>query len=319
MKKYVIGIDLGGTKITTAIADFEGKLVEKLTVPTEANKGEAYVMDKIIDTVSSVLKTAGLEASDIASIGIGTPGPVDSSEGKIITTPNLPFRDYSLTKPLFNKFGIPAYLENDGNVAAIGEWMFGAGRGFKNVLYMTVSTGVGGGAVLNGAPYNGSSSNAMEIGHITIDPHSKHRCNCGNYGDLESLTSGFSISKRALEAIAEGKETTLSKYTDISAKEIYDEYLKGDKVSIKILDDAFESLGIGIANLILIFDPDVIAIGGGVTRIGDMMFEKVRESARKRAFSFMVDKVKIVPSGLLQDTGVIGAVALAIVESKKHQ
>lgn len=316
MKDYVIGIDLGGTKITTALADFNGNIMEKITVGTEAETGEAAVMLRIMDTVQTVLDRSEISAGSIAGIGIGAPGPVDSKAGKIITTPNLPFKDYSLTEPLTEKFGIPAFLENDGNVAAIGEWMFGAGKGCSNVLYLTVSTGVGGGAVLNGRPYSGATSNAMEIGHMTIDPHSKHRCNCGNYGDLESLTSGTSIAKRAYEAIAAGKATGLAKYDTITALEVYQEYLAGDAVAVQILDEAFEYLGIGLANLILIFDPEVIAIGGGVARIGDLLFQKALSSARQRAFHFMVDNVRVVPTGLLQDTGVIGAIALAIVESR---
>lgn len=315
MEKFVIGIDLGGTKITTALADFEGNIISKYTAPTEASEGEEHVMGNIYKTIDRVLEEAGKKPEDVCSLGIGTPGPVDSVEGSIITTPNLPFRNYSLTKPIMKRYGIPSFLQNDGNEAAIGEWMFGAGKGYDNVLYITVSTGVGGGAVLNGAPFTGSTSNAMEIGHVTIRPDSERRCNCGNYGDIESLCSGSHMTKMAQEAIASGRETSLRRYSRITPREIYTEYKNNDAVSMEILDGAFENLGIGVANLILIFDPDVIAIGGGVTKIGDFMFEKVREAARKRAFSFMFDRVRIVESALGQDTGVIGALALAIVEA----
>lgn len=315
VKKYVIGIDLGGTKITTAIADLTGEIIEKTTLATGAREGEEVVMGRIIQSVEMVLEASGLPPEEVWTIGIGAPGPLDADSGSIITTPNLPFRNYSLTRPIESRFSIPAYLDNDANVAAIGEWMFGAGKGFKNVIYMTVSTGVGGGAVLSGRPYHGTNSNALEIGHMTIEPFSEHRCNCGNYGDVEALCSGTAISKRAREAIEAGRKTILTKHEVITPYEIYQAYEEGDALSIEILDRAWEYLGIAVANLILTFDPDVIAIGGGVSRIGKTMFDAVKASARKRCFDFMFNSVRIVPTGLQQDTGVIGAVALALVNA----
>ncbi len=314
-KKYVIGIDLGGTKIKTAIAGLTGEIIESTTLATGAREGEAEVMARIIQSVEMVLESSGLLLEEVRAIGLGAPGPLDSDTGSIITTPNLPFRNFSLTKPLTERFGLPAFLDNDGNVAAIGEWMFGAGRGFQNVLYLTVSTGVGGGAVLNGRPYHGSHSNAMEIGHMTIEPSSPHQCNCGNFGDVESLCSGTAISNRAMEAIHAGRPTSLTVHEVVTSYEVYQAYKEGDELSIEILTSAWDYLGIAVANLILVFEPDVIAIGGGVSRIGQDMFEAVRASARKRCFPFMFDSVRIVPSGLEQDTGVIGAVALALVKS----
>lgn len=316
LKKYFIGVDLGGTKITTAIGDMAGNIIEKTTLATGAKEGEDLVMSRIIESINMVLEASNLPLEEVKAIGIGAPGPLDSISGSIITTPNLPFKNYSITKPLMEKFGIPAYLDNDANVAAIGEWMFGAGVGYKNVLYITVSTGVGGGAVLNGRPYSGTTNNALEIGHMTIEPFSKYRCNCGNFGDVESLCSGTAISKRAKEAIENGEETILTRMDSITSYEVHQAYLEGDEVAKRILFDAFEYLGIAVANLILAFDPQIIAIGGGVSKIGKLMFDKVRESAKKRCFDFMVDKVKIVPTGLAQDTGVIGALSLAMVMSE---
>ena len=316
-KKYVIGIDLGGTKITTAIADFTGELIEKTTLATGAKEGEEEVMKRIIQSVEMVMEASGLLIEEVGAIGIGSPGPINSETGAIITTPNLPFKNFSLTKPLEECFKVPAYLDNDGNVAAIGEWMFGAGKGYENVLYITVSTGVGGGAVLNNEPYHGSTANALEIGHMIIEPSSPHQCNCGNYGDVEALCSGTSISKRAMEAIAKGRKSSLTKHETITSYEVYQAYKEGDELSIEILTKAWHYLGIAVANMILIFDPEVIAIGGGVSRIGDDMFQAVRASAKQHCFDFMYDSVKILPTCLSQDTGVKGAVALAIVNWEK--
>lgn len=316
---YVAGIDVGGTKISTAIADGEGAIIEKITLATGAREGEAAVMARILQSVDMVLEASGIPAKEVMTIGIGAPGPQDTETGAIITTPNLPFRNFSLTRPLEERFGIPAFLDNDGNVAAIGEWMFGAGKGYDNVIYLTVSTGVGGGAVLSGRPYHGSRSNAMEVGHMTIDAFSPHRCNCGNYGDVEALASGTAIARRAKEAMAAGRETSLSQHEVVTSYEVYQAYKKGDPLSMEILDQAWDYLGIAVANIILTFDPDIIAIGGGVSRIGEDMFRAVRASARKRCFEFMFDTVRIVPTGLKQDTGVMGAIALALVKSWERQ
>lgn len=316
MKKYVIGVDLGGTKITTAISDLEGTIIEKTTLATGSHLGEEVVMNRIFESISMVLEASQISEEEVRAIGVGSPGPLDAEKGTIITTPNLPFRNYNVVKPIENRFGISTYLDNDANAAALGEYVFGAGKGTKNMLYITVSTGVGGGAVLNGKPYRGNTSNALEVGHMTIEPFSKHQCNCGKYGDLESLSSGTAIAKRAKEAVEAGKSTSLKDVETITSYEVHQAYLEGDEVAKEILEEAFMYLGIGIANLIVNFDPEVIAIGGGVSKIGDFFFDQVKASARSRSFDFMFDATKIVPAMLGQDAGVVGAIALALIESE---
>jgi len=317
MKKYVIGVDLGGTKITTAISDLTGEIIEKTTLATGSALGEEVVLSRIFDSISMVLEASEISEDEVRAIGVGAPGPLDSEKGIIITTPNLPFKNYNLVKPIEERFGIKTYLDNDANAAAIGEYTFGAGKGTKNLIYITVSTGVGGGAILNGRPYRGNTSNALEVGHMTIEPFSKHQCNCGKYGDVESLSSGTAIAKRAKEAVEEGRETSLKDVENITSYEVHQAYLEGDKVAIEILDTALEYMGIAIANLIVNFDPEMIVIGGGVTKIGDLFFDKVKESAKKRSFDFMFNSTKIVPSKLGQESGVVGALALAMIESEE--
>lgn len=316
MKKYVIGVDLGGTKITTAISSLTGDIIEKTTLATGSSLGEEVVLGRLMDSISMVLEASQIKEEEVRGIGIGSPGPLDSKRGVIITTPNLPFRNFDIVTPIRNRFGIPVFLDNDANVAALGEYTFGAGKGAQNIVYMTVSTGVGGGAVLNGRPYRGNTSNALEIGHMTIEPSSRHRCNCGNYGDVEALSSGTAIAKRAREAVEAGLETSLAGLDTITSYEVYQAYLEGDKVAIEILDTAFDYLGIAVANLILAFDPEIIVIGGGVSKIGKLFFDKIKESASKRCFSFMVESTRILPSELGQDTGVVGAIALGLIESE---
>lgn len=315
MSNYVIGIDLGGTKISTALSDFNGNVVSQSIIATDAHEGEAAVLGRIIKTVEDVIENGKVDIVQVKAIGIGSPGPLDAKTGIIITTPNLPFKNFDLVSPIREKFQIPVYLDNDANVAAIGEFMFGAAKGTENMVYFTVSTGVGGGAVLNGKIYRGNTSNALEIGHATVAPDGP-RCNCGNIGCLEATSSGTAIGKRAKEALESKVDTSLRKYKSVTSAEVFAEAAAGDAVSQDIINNALNYLGIGVANAISIFDPEMIIIGGGVSKAGKIVFDKVQEVVNKRCFKNMAEACKIVPAGLGTDAGVIGAVALAIMESK---
>lgn len=317
MKKYVVGIDLGGTKISTALSTFGGEIIKNLVVSTKAQEGATSVLNRIIETIENVLTEANVTINDVEAIGIGSPGPLDANKGIIITTPNLPFKNYNVVKPIKDKFNIPVYLDNDANVAAIGEYMFGAGKGKENIVYFTVSTGIGGGAILNGNIYRGNTCNALEIGHSTVDPNGP-RCNCGNLGCLEAVSSGTAIGKRGAEAVSTNVETSLRKYEKVTSYEVFKEAEAGDEVSKDIIDNALNYLGIGVANAVAIFDPQMVIIGGGVTQVGDILLDKVRQVVNKRCFKNMAESCEIVPAGLGTDAGVIGAVALAILESQRN-
>ncbi|QAA35070.1 ROK family protein [Clostridium manihotivorum] len=315
MSNYVIGIDLGGTKISTALSDFDGNVISQSIIATDAHEGEIAVLGRIIKTVEDVIENGNVTIEKVKAIGIGSPGPLNAKTGIIITTPNLPFKNFDLVSPIREKFQVPVYLDNDANVAAIGEFMFGAGKGTENMVYFTVSTGVGGGAVLNGKIYRGNTSNALEIGHATVAPDGP-RCNCGNIGCLEAVSSGTAIGKRGKEALESKVETSLRKYKTVTSAEVFAEAAAGDQVAKDIIDTALNYLGIGVANAISIFDPEMIIIGGGVSKAGKIVFDKVQEVVNIRCFKNMAEACKIVPAGLGTDAGVIGAVALAIMESK---
>lgn len=315
MKNYVIGVDLGGTKISCALSDLEGRVVAQTTIPTLAHEGEEPVLGRIIKSIEMVLEEGKVPVNELKAIGIGSPGPLDAKKGVIVTTPNLPFKNFQLVQPIEEKFSIPTYLDNDANVAAIAEFMFGAGKGTENMVYITVSTGVGGGAILNGKIYRGSTTNALEVGHTTVFPGGP-RCGCGNLGCLEAVSSGTAIGKRANEAVNSKVETSLRDHDTVTSYEVFKEAEKGDVVSKKILDEAFTYLGIGVANIIASFDPDKVIIGGGVSKGGDILFETVQKVVNERCFKSMAEYCKIVPAGLGTDAGVLGAVALAIMESK---
>ena len=315
MKKYVIGVDLGSTKISTAISTIEGNILANVVLPTKAEEGEAAVLGRIVQSIDEVIVGSSTSIDEIEAIGIGSPGPLDAKKGIIITTPNLPFKDYNLVQPLKEKYNIPVYLDNDANAAAIGEYMFGAGKGKNSIVYFTVSTGVGGGAVLDGKVYRGHTSNALEIGHTTVDPNGP-RCNCGNLGCLEAMSSGTAIAKKGKEAVSTNVETSLKKHDTVTSYEVFKEAEAGDEVAKDIIDNALTYLGIGVANAIATFDPEMIIIGGGVSKAGDIVFDTLKKVVNKRCFKSMAESCEIVPAGLGSDAGVVGAVALAIIESR---
>jgi len=312
-KGYVIGIDLGGTKINGAFADLQGNVLAQATTKTDAPLGEEVVLSNIISIINQVIKASGKSLRQVKAIGIGSPGPLDPEEGIIIKSPNLPFHNFNLVGPIKEKFKVPVVLDNDANVGALGEFLYGAGKGTKNMIYITVSTGIGGGAILNKKIYRGNTFNALEIGHMTVTPE-KIRCNCGNYGCLEVMASGTAIGRQAKEAIIQGRETALSKYENPTSYEVFLEATNKDQVSLEILDKSLTYLGIGVANVVTCFDPELVVIGGGVSKGGEIIIDKVKEVVRKRCFKTLADGCEIKLAKLGTDAGVIGALALAVLE-----
>lgn len=310
-KRYVVGVDLGGTKIYTALVDLQGNIIKEKVVETLASEGDQAVLGRIIDTIDYVID--GTDKDLIKAIGIGCPGILDLKKGIIIESPNIPFKNFEIIKNIKERFDLPTYLDNDANVATIGEYMFGAGKGTENMIYMTVSTGIGGGAILNGKIYRGSTGNALEIGHTTISKDGA-RCGCGNVGCSESLASGTAIGKKAKEAVNSNAETSLKNYDDVSAKEVFIEAGKGDRVASDILNISLTYLGIAVANVISSFDPEKVVIGGGVINGGDIVLEKIKEEVSKRCMKTFVDYCSIEKAKLGGQAGVLGAAALAIIE-----
>lgn len=312
-KKYVVGVDLGGTKIYTALVDLEGAIVKEVTVKTEAHKGENVVLEKLLNTIDDVLD--GIDINEVKAIGVGSPGPLDVEKGLIVYTPNLPFKNFNIVQPIKDRYKLDTYLDNDANVATLSEFMFGAGKGSKNMVFITVSTGIGGGAIINGSLFRGSTSNALEVGHTTVMKGGP-RCGCGNTGCAEAVASGTAIMKRAKEAVESKVETALKGYEQVTAKEVFLEAEKGDKVSKDILNDALSYLGITVANIANTFDPDKIVIGGGVSEAGRIVFDKIENEMERRCLKTIYNNCKVEKAVLGGKAGVLGAAALAILESK---
>ena len=310
-KKYVVGVDLGGTKIYTALVDLEGNIIKEKTVETLAHEGEQAVMGRIVDTINYVID--GTDKDLIKSIGIGSPGPLDVKNGIIIENSNLPFKNFAIVKTIKETYDLPTYLDNDANVATLGEFMFGAGKGTENMVFITASTGIGGGAVLNGKLFRGSTGNALEVGHMTVATEGP-RCGCGNLGCAEALGSGTAIGKRAKEAVLSNVVTSLKNYENVTAKEVFKEAANGDRVAKNILNTSLTYLGIAVANTITNFDPEKVVVGGGVVNGGDIVIDTIRNVVEERCMAAFVENCTIEKAVLCGKAGVLGAAALAITE-----
>jgi glucokinase len=309
--KYVVGVDLGGTKIYTALVDLEGNIIKEKTVETLAHEGEQAVVGRIVDTINYVID--GTDKILIKSIGIGSPGPLDVKNGIIIENSNLPFKNFEIVKTIKETFDLPTHLDNDANVATLGEFMFGAGKGTENMVFITASTGIGGGAVLNGKLFRGSTGNALEVGHMTVATEGP-RCGCGNLGCAEALGSGTAIGKRAKEAVLSNAVTSLKNYDNVTAKEVFKEAANGDRVAKNILNTSLTYLGIAVANTITNFDPEKVVVGGGVVNGGDIVIETIRNVVEERCMAAFVENCTIEKAILGGKAGVLGAAALAITE-----
>ena len=292
----IIGVDLGGTKILTALADSKGNILSAVKIDTEASSGPEKVLSNITRSILMAAKQAGVPTSKISKIGIGAPGPI-LGEAIIVSPPNLPgWKNVNIKSILQRELKINVCVENDANAAALGELYFGAGKGFKNLVYMTISTGIGGGIIIDGKIYRGALGVAGEVGHMVMDPKGP-KCGCGRRGCLEALAAGPAIAKMA------GKKTAVD--VDAAAK-------KGDKRSIKAIETAAKYIGMGIGNINNILNPDIFVIGGGVTNIGNMIFTPIKYWAKEYSMEAARKSLIIVPAKQKNNAGVMGAIAMCM-------
>ncbi|KPV44962.1 hypothetical protein AN477_04845 [Alicyclobacillus ferrooxydans] len=301
---YTVGIDVGGTKIATAVVDADGQIIESADVLTKAEQGPEAVLDRIVNTVEAVLSSSGV--SSVIGVGIGAPGPLNPREGMVYSPPNLPGWDrIPLQAEMQRRLHLPTFLDNDANAAALAELRFGAGSGYRDMVYLTISTGIGGGVILDGKIRQGASGCAAEVGHhiIALDGP---LCRCGNRGCLEVLASGTAIARMAEERL--GAQLNASAVARLAAQ--------GDSGARAILDDVYRYLGVGLVNVVNMFDPSVIVIGGGVAQIGEPLFEALQQSIDQNHFrSNAFSRVRVLPAQLGTRAGVIGAALLPLVQS----
>jgi glucokinase len=318
-QQYIIGVDLGGTNIVAGAMTTDGsRHLAMRSIPTNAAAGDEAVAERIVGLVEGVILDAisetGASRSDFIGIGVGAPGPLDRENGIVLVAPNLGWKDFPLRDRVQERLRLPTTLDNDANCATFGEWWQGAARGGRNVVGLTIGTGIGGGLIIDGQLFHGSSDMAGEIGHTTIDVNGRH-CKCGNYGCLEAYASGPAIATRAREVLVREESASAmpqlvnGRLEQITAQTVYDAAKQGDQVANEIVRDTARYLGAGIANLLNTFNPDVVVVAGGVTAAGDALFVPLRAEVRRRAFVPAVRAVRIVSGELPGTAGVVGAAA----------
>ncbi len=288
-KKLLAAIDLGGTKTYTVLADLQGKILASIREETMLDKNPDTIIKQMASTVDRVLAKAGESKSQLAGAGVCAAGFFDWQNKMLISSPNIPgLNMIALEKELEHKLEVPVIAENDANAQALGEARYGAGEGFNNLIFITVSTGIGAGLIFNGNIYRGSKGFAGEIGHMVVNPNGL-RCGCGKRGCLETVSSGSAIAQAAANAISKGESTSLSAMLseegNITAAHVFEAAKHNDAIAQEILANAIEYLGTGIVNLVNTLNPEVIILGGGVAESGDALFGPLRKFVAQNAIS----------------------------------
>jgi len=312
--RFVLGIDIGGTNLVVgSVAEDGSRIVAAASEPTHAEAGAKDVLERLVNLADRAIAATRQEVAgaEILGVGVGAPGPLDTKRGIVLLTPNLGWVNLPLRQIIHDRLGLPAALDNNANCAVLGEWWVGAARGARHAIGITIGTGIGGGLILDGKLYHGASDVAGEIGHTTIDTEGR-RCKCGNYGCLEAYASGPNIALRAVEEIEAGAVSRLPTLVNgdlskITAQTVYQAAQDGDDLALEVVNDTARFLGVGIGNLLNVFNPEVVVVCGGVTAAGDHLFVPLRRETARRAFKPAVAACRIVPGELAGTAGVYGA------------
>ncbi len=300
----------------------EYRLLARAEHPTLARNGEESIIGRIISAVKQLIKSYGTALSELYGISIAAAGAIDSQQGIITLSPNLPgWRDIPLGSIIEKRLGIKTWLLNDANAAALGEYHFGVGKGVDNIIYLTIGTGIGGAIIVDGKLYTGACGSAGEIGHMTIKVNGP-RCECGNIGCLEQLAAGKAITRDAKERLGTGMRSSLTedvagKIEKITAKDIAIAARKGDSIACDVINSAATYLGVGMVNLVNIFNPEMIIVGGGLAVMEDLMLDPARQMVKERAFPESAAVVRIVTTELGGDAGLLGAAYFAFTQESE--
>ncbi|MHB1159090.1 MAG: ROK family protein [Chloroflexota bacterium] len=316
-RNRAVALDLGGTRFRVAVGTDDGSIEWRVSRFTGVHRGLQPVLNDLYDTVEDALSAVD-DRETVQGMGIAAPGPLDPWTGVIHNPPNMPGWHSVPLKALFEeRFGIPVQVANDANLAAVGEHRYGAGKGFQNVVYVTVSTGIGGGVIVDDRLLLGAGGFAGEVGHMTIDMRGE-RCACGNLGCLEWLASGTSIGRQARQLVRSGAHTALRglPLDQITAHRVSELAYQGDAVARRLLRDAGVAMGVGIVNLVHMFNPQRVILGGGVSlNAGPLWWDAIQVTVRARAMESCSRGLEIVPAGLGDDAGLLGGVAIAALDT----
>jgi glucokinase len=319
MKDYIIGVDIGGTKIATGIITKTGKLKRKVVVPTLAEGGLNASLNQVYKSIKDILEVSKVDGRDIEGIGVCAPGPLDPRKGIVHNPPNLPgWREVPLASLIRRKFRKKTKLENDANAAGMAEVIWGAAKKYRNVFYVTVSTGIGTAVIIDGKIYHGKNGMAGEGGHVTIKYDAKDaRCNCGNIGCIEAMASGPNTVKRLLKRIKKtpGIKTNIVDMVDgeldkITMVTLGEAAMEGDKLALETIAEQGKLLGIWLGSMINVLDPEIIVIGGGVSLLGNLLFSQIRRSIVSHTINIYANKTPVVQAKLKRDVGIFGAASI---------
>jgi glucokinase len=311
--KLYVGLDVGGTAIKAGVCSGDGKLLHTFEGPTENEKGSDRVMANMAKYARTVVEQMSASWDDVEGVGIGVPGFLDIQNGVLLTSPNLVLRNAPLKSFLSEQLGKPVLINNDANVAALGEAWSGAGRGVSDCVMYTLGTGVGGGIIIGGRIVVGYSTMAGELGHIAIVPDLEAiQCGCGKKGCLETVSSATGIIRMARDAVARGDLAALAGLETITAKDVIDAAKSGNETAARIVQRAAHYLGKSMALVSVVVNPQRFIIGGGVAKAGEFLFGQIREAYFKHALEAASKGVEIVPAELGNDAGVVGAAGLIL-------
>ncbi|GAA0296158.1 glucokinase [Gracilibacillus halotolerans] len=313
--RFVIGVDIGGTTVKNALFRPDGELIDKWEIPTRKTDNGSHIPADIWTSIEAKMKTNNLERNTCLGIGAGAPGFIEPETGKVAIGVNIGWKDFHLKKQLEELSGLPVFLDNDANIAALGETWKGAGKDASNILAVTLGTGVGGGIIVNRHIVSGANGTAAEIGHITVEDEGAP-CNCGRKGCLETVASATGIVRQANELLAQGKAPLLREVKEelgkITTKEIFEVALKGDQDIQKMLDHVLDVLGFSLSNLAIALNPSKIIIGGGVSKAGDQILTPLKQAFKKYTLPRTEEICEIVIAKLGNDAGVYGGAYLVL-------
>ncbi len=323
-RRRYVGVDIGGTNLRAGVVDDTGRILGEARRPALAETGLRAAVARSIEAISEAIETAGLSVQDIRAIGAGVPGAHRAQEGICVYSPN--FADshgVPVLPPIQAAFDLPAFMLNDVAVQTLGEHRCGAGRGYSQMVMIALGTGIGGGAIIDGKLRVGPTEGFAEVGHMTIEADGPI-CGCGNRGCWEALAGRDAIIRRAIDKMQRGRQTTIAEMVDYRLGSITPALISrcaedGDAVAIEVLAETGHYIGIGIANLIQLYNPQMLVVGGGIAQAGTRLFEPIMRTVRTRAIMVPAATCRIVRSQLGDDAGVIGAAMLAIQEMKRME
>ncbi len=322
---YAVGVDVGGTNVRAGVITRDGQKLSEARNPTRAMDGLEFTQGVIIETVKDAIGKAGVKRADLMGVGMGVPGRHDSAKGIVHFSPNFSggWIDVQLLAPIADQLDCAVYMRNDVKTASMGEYYFGAGRGYRYIVMITLGTGIGGSLIYDGQLLLGSGEGFAEVGHMTVDAEGR-LCACGNHGCWEAMAGRDAIIERATQMLQHGHSSVLAELAQfdlnrITPAMIAKAAIDGDKVALDVMSETGRWVGVGIANLIQLYNPEIVIIGGGISQAGDLLFGPIRRVANWRGNMVSARDVPIVAAGLGDDAGIFGGAVLVFAEAKTKE